>query len=86
MDTIMFGPTDYEKASCGGYGGRGTVGKGLNTESKIYGCIASDRIQNEEKIDFYLSTNKIEGYPKIISLSYISIGEQKIYILTDEYA
>ncbi len=66
MDTIMFGPTDYEKASCGGYGGRGTVGKGLSTESKIYGCIASDRIQNEEKIDFYLSTNKIEGYPKII--------------------
>lgn len=66
MDTIMFGPTDYKKAYCGGYGGLGTVGKELNTERKIYGCIASDRIKNEEKIDFYLSTDKIKGSPKII--------------------
>lgn len=66
MDTIVFGPTDYRKASLHGHGGRGTVGKELNTERKIYGCIASDSIENEEKIDFYLSTDKIKGYPKII--------------------
>ena len=68
MDTIMFGPTDYEKASCGGGGGYGTGGfaKKHNTENKIYCVFASDRIENEEKIDFYLTTNKIKGSPKII--------------------
>lgn len=66
MDTVTFGPTDYEKADCHGYGGFGTVGKQLNTERKIYGCIASDSIENEEKIDFYLSTDKIKDRPKII--------------------
>lgn len=68
MDTVIFGPTDHEKASCRGYGGYGTgeYAKKYNTENKIYGTLVSDNIQNDEKIDFYLSTNKIEGLPKII--------------------
>jgi len=68
MDTIMFGPTDYEKADCQGFGGYGTgeFEKAHNTENKLYGILASDTIENEEKIDFYLSTNKIKGSPKIL--------------------
>lgn len=66
MDTITFGPTDYEKAKCQGYSVRDIAGKGLNTENKIYGFVASDNIKNEEKIDFYLSTDKIKDCPKII--------------------
>lgn len=68
MDTIMFGPTDYEKADCSGYGGysSGEFEKTHNSENKIYGMFASGTIKNEEKIDFYLATNKIKGSPKII--------------------
>ena len=66
MDTIVLAPTDLAKARLSGHGGHGTVGKGLNTERKIYGCIASDTIKNEEKIDFYLTTDKIKGSPKIL--------------------
>lgn len=68
MDTINFGPTDYEKANCQGGGGYGSgeFAKKHNTENKIYCVFASDSIENEEKIDFYLTTNKIKGSPKII--------------------
>ncbi len=68
MDTIMFGPTDYNKASCQGHGGYGSgeLTEKYNTENKIYSVLVSDTIENEEKIDFYLTTDKIEGSPKII--------------------
>ena len=66
IDTLNLAPTDIDKASCHGYGGYGNsdITK-FNTANKIYGILVCDSVENDEQVDFYLSTNKIKGNPKI---------------------
>ncbi len=62
---IYFQPTDREKAFCGGWS-TGEVSEKLDRENKKYFMLASNEVENEEKIDFYLTTDKIKDSPKII--------------------
>lgn len=66
IDFINFVPTDFEKADIGG-DSIGSLGGGkFDTENKRYFKLCSDCIENEEEIDFRLSTDRIKDSPKII--------------------
>lgn len=64
MDTIGFGPTDYDKAHISGFS-NGSLNKKFDTDKKKYFVLECDSIDNKDKIDFYICTNKIKGSPKI---------------------
>lgn len=66
MDFLNFAPTDYDKASIGSLGS-GSLGSGeFDTETKRYYVLKTDRIRNEERVDFRLNTDRIEGNQQII--------------------
>ena len=65
MDTIGFGPVDYDKANISGFS-TGSLSEKFDTNQKRYFALKCDSIDNKEMIDFYLCTNKIKGSPKII--------------------
>lgn len=64
MDTIGFGPVDYDKAYRSGFT-TGSLNKKFDTDKKKYFVLKCDSIDNKDKIDFYICTNKIKGSPKI---------------------
>ena len=64
MDTIGFGPVDYDKAYRSGFS-TGSLNKKFDTERKRYFVLECNSIDNKDKIDFYICTNKIKGSPKI---------------------
>ncbi len=65
MNTISINPSDYNKANISSRG-TGTLDMGgFDTKNKKYFVLDSDSIVNEEKIDFYLTTDKIKNSPKI---------------------
>lgn len=65
MDTIGFGPVDYDKAYRSGFS-TGSLNKKFDTDKKKYFVLECDSIDNKDKIDFYICTNKIKGSPKIV--------------------
>lgn len=66
MDFLNFGPTDYDKSYLQSASSRRLGGGEFDTENKRYYILQSDSIDNEEKIDFKLSTDRIKDAPKII--------------------
>lgn len=66
IDFLNFGPTDFDKASRAGYTLSSLGEQKFDTENKRYYILKCDNIKNEERIDFYLNTDRIEDYPKII--------------------
>ncbi len=64
MDTIGFGPVDHDKAHRSGFS-TGSLNKKFDTDKKKYFVLKCDSIDNKDKIDFYICTNKIKGSPKI---------------------
>ncbi len=66
IDFLNFGCTDHDKASCYSWGSF-SLGKGkFDTENKKYYVLQSNSIENEERVDFYISTDRIKDIPKII--------------------
>lgn len=65
IDTIGFGPVDYNKAYRSGFS-TGPLNKKFDTEKKRYFVLECNSIENKEKVDFYLCINKIKGSPKIV--------------------
>ena len=65
MDTIGFGPVDYKKAYISSFS-TGSVNKKFDTDKKKYFVLKCNSIDNNDKIDFYICTNKIKGSPKIV--------------------
>lgn len=84
MDTIGFGPVDYDQATTSGFV-TGSLSKKFDTERKRYFVLSCDSIDNKEMIDFYISTDKINGSPKItfpmksnIETKVLTLGDAKI--------
>ena len=64
MDTMGFGPTDYDKAGITSYLTR-SLAKKFDSGAKKYFVLMCDSVNNPEDIDFYISIDKIKGKPKI---------------------
>ncbi|MEG1584849.1 MAG: DUF4179 domain-containing protein, partial [Anaerovorax sp.] len=81
MDTISFGPVQYENIQFSGYGQRELMEK--RTHSKRYYSIVSEAITNEDEKDFYISLNKMKDPQKIIVPMKCNV-ETKEFILSGQ--
>lgn len=66
IDFINFAPTDFSKASPIGYSVGSLDRQKFDTQNKKYYVLKCNDIQNEEKVDFYISTDRIKNSPKIL--------------------
>ncbi|MCI8285572.1 MAG: hypothetical protein HFE90_09985 [Firmicutes bacterium] len=67
MDTISFYPSDssdYDKAYCGSFSTGSLANGKFDTENKKYFKCKSSDIINDERIDFYITTDRIKGENK----------------------
>lgn len=64
MNTIEFGPVEPDKAHRSGFF-TGSLNKKFDTDKKKYFVLECYSINNKDKIDFYICTNKIKGSPQI---------------------